>query len=440
MKIRTQRGIRHDLRRALGTAVALTLGLGAGPALAANYGTDLNLTMTPAAGGMGGVGIARPQDSSAAVFGNPATLSSYDQATHFSFGATFYQPQVSDTHDGSTTGSPWKGDSEADEYLIPSLSIIQPLGGGYTFGMGVTPVAGIGSDFRGTAGSLAPLAELIVWGANAGVAYRVNERWSIGGAVTLGNGYFQAGLLENTASVHGYGLRATLGASYENDAVVVGAYYRSPLSIDYDRAVKYSATGFHDVTVEQPQELALGLAGTSLMDGNLLLEFDAVWKNWEDAEFYQDIYEDQVILAVGAQLTMGRLQARLGYSHADSPIKDDVGASVGVIDSALIGGGTVALNPVLVQYLQATNAEVVWEDQITVGLGYRFNPGFSGDAHFAYALESEETIGATKVEASAYQLGVGLTWRFRQPSPRLVRPWMQISPRLKAPGEKEKGR
>ena len=36
---------------------------------AANFGTDLNLTMMPAAGGMGGTGIARPQDIGASVFG-----------------------------------------------------------------------------------------------------------------------------------------------------------------------------------------------------------------------------------------------------------------------------------------------------------------------------------------------------------------------------------
>ncbi len=59
-----------------------SLSLACGQLSAANYGTDLNLTMMPAAGGMGGVGIARPQDVGSAVFGNPATLTQYKGA-HF---------------------------------------------------------------------------------------------------------------------------------------------------------------------------------------------------------------------------------------------------------------------------------------------------------------------------------------------------------------------
>jgi len=48
---------------------AVALALWAIPsANAANYGTDLNLTMLPATGGMGGVGIANPLEPAAAVF------------------------------------------------------------------------------------------------------------------------------------------------------------------------------------------------------------------------------------------------------------------------------------------------------------------------------------------------------------------------------------
>lgn len=391
---------------------AVLMGALASSAHAANYGTDLNLTMMPAAGGMGGVGIARPQDTSASVFGNPATLGQFGDATRFSFGATFYKPDVRDTHDGSATGTPWSADSDASDYLLPNLSIVQPLGDRFTLGLGITPIAGIGSDFRSVPGSLSPLAELIVWGANAGLAYQIDDNWSVGGTVTLGNGYFQAGLVENGASVHSYGVRATLGTTYETGGTTFGAYYRSPLSIEYENATKFSATGFHDLTVEQPQEVAFGIANASLMNGNLLIEADVTWKNWEQADFYRDIYEDQTIFALGAQLTRGKLSWRVGYSYADSPIKDNVGSNVGEATSLLAGGATVQLNPVLVRYLQATNAEVIWKHQITAGLGYKLNDNFRIDVHAAAALEEEERIGGTNVEASAWQVGAGLTWAF----------------------------
>ncbi len=384
----------------------------AGSVHAANYGTDLNLTMMPAAGGMGGVGIARPQDTSAAVFGNPATLGQYDDGTHFLFGATFYHPDVTDTHDGSATGTAWSGDSDASDYLLPNVSIVQPLGNGMTLGVGLTPVSGIGSDFRTAPGSLSPTAELILFGANAGLAYKLNDHWNVGGMLTLGSGYLQVGLLENGSSVHGYGIRATLGTTYEVGPTTLGAYYRSPLSIKYENATKYSATGFYDLTVEQPQEVALGIANSSLMNGNLLIEADVTWKNWEQADFYQDIYKDQTVFGLGAQLTQGKFKWRIGYSYADSPIKGNVGSSVGEATSLVAGGSTVQLNPTLVRYLQATNAEVIWKHQITAGIGYALNNNFHIDVHAATALKEDEQIGGTKVEASAWQFGAGLSWTF----------------------------
>lgn len=379
---------------------------------AANYGTDLNLTMMPAAGGMGGVGIARPQDTSAAVFGNPATLDQYSDTTHFSFGAAFYKPDVTATHDGTATGTAWTADSDASDYLIPSVSIVQPLGNGMTLGLGLTPVAGIGSDFRDVPGSLGPIAELILFGANAGLSYQVDEHWNVGAAVTLGNGYFQAGLAENSASVHGYGVRATIGTTYQTGPTTIGAYYRSPLSVKYNNVTRYTATDYWDLTVEQPQEVAFGIANESLMNGNLLLEANVIWKNWESADFYGDIYDDQTVFALGAQLRQGNVKWRFGYSYADSPIKDDVGSNVGEATALVAGGSTVALNPVLVQYLQATNAEVIWKQQLTAGVGYAINEHFSIDLHAAFALDESEQIGATKVDASSWQLGAGLNWRF----------------------------
>ncbi len=39
-----------------------------------SFGVELNNTLMPAAGGMGGVSIAEPQDVTSAINGNPATM------------------------------------------------------------------------------------------------------------------------------------------------------------------------------------------------------------------------------------------------------------------------------------------------------------------------------------------------------------------------------
>ncbi|WP_029132985.1 OmpP1/FadL family transporter [Sedimenticola selenatireducens] len=378
---------------------------------AANYGTDLNLTMMPAAGGMGGVGIARPQDTGSAVFGNPASLTQFN-GTHFMFGATFYAQDVDALHDGTITGTAWSGESDAGPYLIPSIAIAQSLNDRVTLGLGLGVVAGIGSDFRKVPGSLSPLAEIMVFGANAGAAYQVNDNLSLGAVATLGMGFGQAGLNSNTSSTSNFGLRATLGANYSMDDNTLGLYYRSPLSIEYDNMVQYSTTGFHSPTFEQPQEVGFGFANESLAGGKLLIAADVVWKDWESADSYRDLYDNQTVFALGAQYTTGPYKLRVGFSHADSPIKKNVGSNVGSITSLLVGGATVPLNPALTRYVQATNGEVVWEDQVTLGVGWNMSKMLTLDAHASVALDRAKTIGETRVDAGAWQVGGALTWHF----------------------------
>ncbi|WP_321527941.1 outer membrane protein transport protein [Sedimenticola selenatireducens] len=378
---------------------------------AANYGTDLNLTMMPASGGMGGVGIARPQDTGSAVFGNPASLTQFN-GTHFMFGATFYAQDVDALHDGTTTGTAWSGDSDAGPYLIPSIAITQSLNNRVTLGLGLGVVAGIGSDFRKVPGSLGPLAEIMVFGANAGAAYQVNDNLSLGAVATMGMGFGQAGLNSNTSSTSNFGLRATLGANYSMDYNTLGLYYRSPLSIEYDNMVQYSTTGFHSPTFEQPQEVGFGIANGSLAGGKLLIAADVVWKDWESADSYRDLYDNQTVFALGAQYTTGPYKLRVGFSHADSPIKKNVGSNVGSITSLLVGGATVPLNPALTRYVQATNGEVVWEDQVTLGVGWNMSKMLTLDAHASVALDRAETIGETRVDAGAWQVGGAFTWHF----------------------------
>ena len=392
------------------TLFAVSL-LGPTVAYAANYGTDLNLSMMPAAGGMGGVGIARPQDAGSAVFGNPATLTQY-RGTNMMFGATYYHVNVTNTHDGTTTGTAWSGDSEAGPYLVPNVAVTQSLGDSTTLGLGLTVVHGVGTDFRGQAGSLDPLAEVLFFGANAGVGYRVNDQLSVGAMATIGFGLGQLGLASITSSTSNFGIRGTLGATYALGDTTLGAYYRSPLSIEFERVVQFAADGFHDVDVEAPQELGLGIANESLMNGRLLLAADVLWKDWSSADTYGDVYDDQTVFAVGAQYTQGPFKWRIGWSHADNPLKSNLGSNIDSVDSIFLGGATVPLNPTLVQYVQATNTQVIWEDQVTLGLGWRVQPGLQIDAHVGHALNREQDIGATRVEADTWQAGVGLSWHF----------------------------
>lgn len=404
MKINTQ-----SLSRRIGGGILFMAVTGL--ASAANFGTDLNLTMMPAAGGMGGVGLSSPQDAGAAVFGNPSTLEQFAEG-RFVLGGTYYTPEVEADHDG--LGLTWTGESEAGPYLIPNVAVIQPLSETTSMGLGLSAVSGVGSDFRGVSGSLDPVAEILVFGANAGLSHAISDQLSLGFMATIGFGLGQAGLAENTASTSGFGFRVTLGADYLVDHTRLGFYYRSPLAIQYDNMVRYDSGAFHSPTFEQPAEIGLGISNGALMDGALLIEFNVVLKDWDSAESYQDIYENQTVLAFGAQFSDGDYRWRLGFIHAESPIKQNVGAQVGDIDSLYIEalGGMTPMSAPLTQYVQAVNAEVIWENQLTAGLGWTIDSHLILDLHVALAMEEDEQIGATQVTASAWQTGAALSWVF----------------------------
>ena len=85
----------------LGAAVGTALSLGSGAAVAGPHGFDLHNVFHGGSAAMAGTSIAHVEDPVSAVFGNPATLTTYYGGTNFMFGATFYMPRARMIHDGS---------------------------------------------------------------------------------------------------------------------------------------------------------------------------------------------------------------------------------------------------------------------------------------------------------------------------------------------------
>jgi long-chain fatty acid transport protein len=403
-------------------------------AQATTFGTDVNNSVLPATGGMGGASVARTVEGAAAVFGNPANLTQYKEGTTFTFGASFFDPKIEVEHAGGLLGAtvPWEGTSNADKYLIPTVSVTQGLGGigfeNLVLGMGLT-ATGAGSDFRDTPGSLGANGEVIIFMANVGVGYQVTDALSLGFMATIGNGYAQASLNGDSSSAHNFGLRATLGATYDVGATSFGAYYRSPLKITYEdyiakgvpspgsnSASSPGAEGFWDDAWQQPQEFAVGISNNSLMGGDLLISADLIHKDYSGADFYKDFFRDQTVFALGGQLTTGKAQWRLGYTHARDPIKRNLNpGTIGignnnVIDSPL---GQIPVTGAVVEFFQATNAGAVWEHSLSAGVGYQVLPMLRVDVHGAFAPSEKLQIGLNKVTAENWQAGVGFTWNFK---------------------------
>ncbi|MBT4654725.1 MAG: hypothetical protein HOI56_05710, partial [Gammaproteobacteria bacterium] len=125
---------------------------------------------------MAGTSIAHVEDPVSAVFGNPATLTTYYGGTNFMFGATFYMPRAEMRHDGSagyavgeaaslvniTAGGAGRANavsgyysfnatSKADVYAVPTVAVTQDLTGlgiPVVLGVGVSATSGIGVDYK----------------------------------------------------------------------------------------------------------------------------------------------------------------------------------------------------------------------------------------------------------------------------------------------------
>jgi len=378
---------------------------------AGNLGSDLNLTLTPAAGGMGGVGYVRPEDPVASVFGNPATLGQLKGQTDFTFGASYLNVDAHAQHDGSVTGAPFSANSDSEHYLLPNIAVRQRITDKLTTGGGLQVISGLGADFR-RATPLAQKVELIIFGANAGASFDLTPNTSIGGGITLAFGLLELGLLSNTALTEAFGVRGTIGATHDLGPVQVGLTYNSELEINFSDVTEVAPGVFSDFELQQPQEVIFGISTTPALWPNLHLETNVIWKNWSGASGYQDIWEDNFTVALGGQYTLNRWKLRLGYSYATDFQKDNVGNSIGDLKTLNVGGAVVPITPPLVQFVQATLTQPYWQQQISGGFGFEVTKTISLDFQAGYAFDSERTIGGTKLDVKELQVGAGFNWAF----------------------------
>jgi len=346
----------------LGAAVGTALSLGSGAAVAGPHGFDLHNVLHGASASMAGTSIAHVEDPVSAVFGNPATLTTYYGGTNFMFGATFYMPRVRMQHDGTagravsdfggtftnnggvthTGGSTntstantlygFDATSQSDVYAVPTVAVTQDLTGlgiPVVLGVGVSATSGIGVDYKHSSESLGAAAELINLGVNAGIGMSVTPNLDVGISATITYAMLEAGLTGSGGMTHDIGFRATMGGRMKvMPGLTVGAYVQTEQPHEYDNL---HVTSFHgskpfgevtaatnaavkcnqssgsvcrqDLRVEQPMNIGLGFAFDGLMNGNLLVMGDFTHKAWSDARFFNEFYEDQEVYSVGLQLT-----------------------------------------------------------------------------------------------------------------------------------------
>jgi len=434
-------------RLALSTALlaATSTSVMAGP-----YGYDLHNVLAPVSGSMAGTSIAKPLDNVSAVFGNPAGLSEF-RGTEFTFGATWYKPSAVLEHNGSVTGAvgggAFKQSNRNEGYLVPQIAVTQDLRGlgiPGTLGAGVTATNGIGVEYRKNTNAIGTGAELIVLGANFGLSWDLTENFTVGAAATTTYSMLDLGLASTSQQTHDIAFKGSLGMTYKlPHATQIGMFYHSELRQDFDdiihtsvgsgspNAVPMATDGaFTNLIIEQPRTLGIGISNEMYMDGNLYLAADVMYKNYANAEFWKDVYVDQWIFSMGAQLTQGPWEFRAGYGYADDPTRENhsgltqlPNVCAGVpANCQVIPSGNSMVGIAVTEYLQAAQTQVIYRHRVSAGVGYKgfLAPFLDLDMHAAYQLEEDRTYGEqpgafldhSVAEVSSWHAGFALTWHF----------------------------
>ncbi|HQZ64739.1 MAG TPA: hypothetical protein PLY87_06680 [Planctomycetaceae bacterium] len=384
-----------------------------GVAKAQTFGVELHNNLMPASGGMAGTSISRPQDLQSAINANPATLRQY-RGTQFSFGGAWADADYGlnqKTPLPSVGVTPFNSTSNQPGAMLGNIGVTQDLteaGIPATLGVALISNAGLGVDFRGVPASNGTSAQLLALDMVTAAGFDVTDDLSVGASFQLGTSYLDGPFTGIGGMSTAYGARGTLGANYfVAPDTSIGVYWQSKQHFTFNDAIVYSPAATFDVNMDLPSNVGFGVANSSLMDGNLLLAADLLYKQWSQTDLFWQIYDDQWTCQFGAQYALTpQMKLRMGYAYNQNPMKSPGATTVGGI---VLPEGVPGM-----RYIQGQFAAIT-QNRVTIGLGVQdvLLPGIDLDMFAGYAFGNSDSFATTDVTISDnYWIGGGLTWRF----------------------------
>jgi long-chain fatty acid transport protein len=375
------------------------------------YGIELQNTLMPVSGAMGGASIAMPQDFLSAINGNPGALADFE-GTHFTFGgawaeATYNVEQLATLPLIGVT--PFDAKSGTPGAMCGNIGVSQEIslnGMPAVFGLALITNAGVGVDFRGVPESDGTSVEYVALDLDSTLAVPLTEKLSAGTTFTLGNSFIDGPFTDLGGMVPAYGIRGTFGVNYAlYPETKIGAYWQSKKHFRFDDAVVFSGGNTFDIPFDHPETMGIGIADKSFMGGDLLIATDVLFKRYGDADFLQAVYEDQWVFQTGMQYTVGpKVKLRCGYSYNTDPMSDAAFTSIGGVP---IPDGFPGL-----RYIQGQFAAIC-QHHVTGGIGIaNVLPGIDMDSLAGGMFETEEQFASTIASVESYWVGSYFTWRF----------------------------
>ncbi len=194
----------------------------------------------------------------------------------------------------------------------------------------------------------------------------------------------------------------------------IGASYTSAEKLSHERVSDFGSTEKKELEMESPRTASAGIAWHATE--NLLLEADAKWLNWSDADGYEEFdWKDQWVYAVGMQYKdPDGLTLRLGYNYGKNPVR--LHKNFDLMGTTQIQGNTVS--NAAYEYLRIIGFPAIAEHHFSFGVGYQFTGSFEAHLGGMCALSnnvSESDASGTytfssKVRETSYD--IGLIWHF----------------------------
>lgn len=393
------------------------------------FGVELHATMNPAAGGMGGVSIAKPQDVQSAFTGNPATLTQF-QGTQFAFGGGWVEPTINIDNDATLTLagiSPFQAKSNQPGNILGNIAITQDFSAfdlPMTWGVAFLSGVGLGVKYIDVPESNGSAASLLGLHTASGVGVQLTERLSLGAQMVVTTAVLDGPFSGLSAATTAYGLRGLFGANFAaTEHTNLGFYWMTKESFRFEDAVRLNLGGgsfstVQNIQLDLPTTFGLGFSNDRLMDGRLLLASDILYKRWTDCDFFGAIWTDQLVVQTGLQYELTKkIRLRAGYAYAENIMRDDPASGIGGVvppDSNVFDA---------IRYIQAL-FPAINEHRLSAGVGVRdFFPGVDIDVNAGGMFFAEDQFVLTGANAETYWVSLGLTWRFgRGASERLPVP------------------
>jgi long-chain fatty acid transport protein len=375
-----------------------------------SFGVELQASVLPASGGMGGAGIARPQDVQTSLSLNPATLAQH-KGTQFSFSGAWVEPTINLDNNKELPLlqiGEYDAKSQRPGSVVGNIGVTQDFtsrGLPATVGIGLLTASGLGVNYNQEIASNGTFAEMAVLQTAVGGGVALTDRLSFGVQGTVGAASMDGIFATISSSTPAYNLRAALGFTYDlQERTTIGGYWHTDQKFTFDDFVRIGGPGnpFQDFKVSLPNKYGLGIADESLLDGNLLVAVDFMYFSWSDTDFFGAIWDDQFALQTGLQYTTKTgCKLRAGYVYAENATRDVVAPSFGPITPQ---AG--------VDYVQALFPNIN-QHRISGGLGLTdLLPGVDVDLFAGGAFGASETFGLSTGSAESYWVGFGTTWRF----------------------------